>query len=138
MGLGTTPRPHHITWDYRAGYRASCRYVADTTHFLLSVSHQARKRARIAHSGPFRPGNPVTPRAARVAAGQCVAGVSPTVPVHVILPLAYRFGGAFPGLIGARGWISGAQLPMSSSGAQGRMARPIVNAMPNASCSRPV
>jgi len=35
MGLGTTPRPHHITWDYRAGYRAGCRYVADTTHFLL-------------------------------------------------------------------------------------------------------
>jgi len=35
MGLGTTPRPHHITWDYRAGYRAGRRYVADTTHFLL-------------------------------------------------------------------------------------------------------
>jgi hypothetical protein len=81
MGLGTTPRPHHITWDYRAGYRASRRYVADTTHFLLSVSHQARKRARITHSGPSEP---------------------------------------------CRGR------------AYGRMARPIVNAMPNASCSRPV
>ena len=115
MGLGTTPRPHHITWDYRAGYRASRRYVADTTHFLLSVSHQARKRARIAHSGPFRPGNPVTPRAAGVATEWCVAGVSPTSPAHAILPLTYRLGRDY-----------------------GRMARPIVNAMPNASCSRPV
>jgi len=34
MGLGATPRPHHITWDYRAGYRASRRYAAHTTHFL--------------------------------------------------------------------------------------------------------
>ena len=54
MGLGTTPRPHHITWDYRAGYRASHRHAADTTHFLLSVSHQARKRDRIAHPEPIR------------------------------------------------------------------------------------
>ena len=54
MGLGTTPRPHHITWDYRAGYRASRRHAADTTHFLLSVSHQARKRDRIAHPEPIR------------------------------------------------------------------------------------
>ena len=52
MGLGTTPRPHLITWDYRAGYRASSRYVADTAHLLLSVSRQARKRAKIAHPGP--------------------------------------------------------------------------------------
>jgi len=35
MGSGTNPRPHLITWDYRAGYRASCRRVADTTHLLL-------------------------------------------------------------------------------------------------------
>lgn len=90
MGLGTTPRPHHITWDYRAGYRASRRYVADTTHSLLSVSHQARKRARITHSGPSRPGNPVFARAARVATGWCAASASLTVPVRAILPLAYR------------------------------------------------
>jgi hypothetical protein len=31
MGLGTIPHPRHITWDYRAGYRASRRYVADTS-----------------------------------------------------------------------------------------------------------
>jgi len=97
MGLGTTPRPHHITWDYRAGYRASRRHVADTTHFLLSVSHQARKRARIAHSDPSRPGNPAIPRAVRAATGWCAVGVSLTSPVHTILPLAYRFGRAFPG-----------------------------------------
>ena len=91
MGLGTTPRPHHITWDYRAGYRASRCYVADTTHFLLSVSHQARKRARITHSGPLETrGNPVIPRAARVATGWCAASVSLTVPVYAILPLTYR------------------------------------------------
>jgi hypothetical protein len=54
MGLGTTPRPHHITWDYRAGYRASRHHAADTTHFLSSVSHQARKRDRIAHPEPIR------------------------------------------------------------------------------------
>jgi hypothetical protein len=53
MGSGTNPRPHLITWDYRAGYRASRHCVADTAHFLLSVSHQARKRAEITHSGPF-------------------------------------------------------------------------------------
>jgi len=54
MGLGANPRPHLITWDYRAGYRASRCCVADTAHFLLSVSHQARKRARITHPVPFR------------------------------------------------------------------------------------
>ena len=53
MGSGTNPRPHLITWDYRAGYRASRHCVADTAHFLLSVSHQARKRAGITHPGPF-------------------------------------------------------------------------------------
>ena len=104
MGLGTTPRPHHITWDYRAGYRASRRDVADTTHFLLSVSRQARKRARITHSGPSRPGNPGFPRAARLATGWCAAGVSPTNPVHAILPLAYRFGRAFAVLIVTGKW----------------------------------
>jgi len=57
MGSGTHPRPHLITWDYRAGYRASRHCVADTVHFLLSVSHQARKRAGIAHPDPSGPGN---------------------------------------------------------------------------------
>ena len=52
MGLGTTPRPHLITWDYGAGYRASSRYVANTMHFLPSVSRQALNRSRIAPSGP--------------------------------------------------------------------------------------
>jgi hypothetical protein len=52
MGSGTTLRPHLINWDYRAGYRASSRYVADTTHFLLSVSRQACERAEIAHPDP--------------------------------------------------------------------------------------
>src|SRR2546423_10078901 len=92
MGLGTTPRPHHITWDYRAGYRASRRYVADTTHFLLSVSHQARKRARITHSGPAGPSNPVISRAVLVAAGWCAASIHPTLG---ILSLRYRTSAVF-------------------------------------------
>ena len=39
MGLGTTPRPNHITWDYRAGYRANRRYVA--LYHLVSPEVQA-------------------------------------------------------------------------------------------------
>ena len=97
MGLGATPRPHHITWDHRAGYRASHRHAADTTHsYQVSLTRPASVTESLIPS-PSGPGNPVILRAARVATGWCAASVSPTIPVRAILPLAYRawcdFGG---------------------------------------------
>jgi hypothetical protein len=97
MGLGTIPRPHHITWDYRAGYCASRRDAADTTHFLSSVSHQARKRDRIAHPEPIQTRQSGHP-ACRPGRDRVVCrSFSLTVPVRNILPLSYRFEWAFHG-----------------------------------------